>query len=77
MPLPLLSACARRELAPLALDAFPEAYTEFKQAMHLLIQSKERQDVDSSSSIIAAERKDLASLVYHAAFESLGEILAE
>ena len=29
------AACARRELAPLALYAYPEAYSDFKQTMQV------------------------------------------
>ena len=29
------AACARRELAPLALNAYPEAYCDFKQTMQV------------------------------------------
>lgn len=31
------AACAREEVAPLALDAYPEAYLEFKKLMLLLL----------------------------------------
>jgi hypothetical protein len=36
-------ACAREELAPLALDAYPEAYLDFKRAMLMLVQPQQQQ----------------------------------
>jgi hypothetical protein len=47
--------CARDELAPLALDAYPEAYLDFKRAMLLLLQ---RQQQDSSSIAQDVSAKD-------------------
>ena len=34
---PLPAACVRQELAPLALDAYPEAYQEFRRVMMLFV----------------------------------------
>lgn len=36
-PAPATAACAREQLAPMALDAYPEAYTEFKRLLMLLL----------------------------------------
>ncbi|GAX79817.1 hypothetical protein CEUSTIGMA_g7257.t1 [Chlamydomonas eustigma] len=63
--------CARKELAPMALDAYPEAYLEFKQSMKLLISGREGHLHLSSAETmvpdIQSNREDLASSVYHAA----------
>eukprot|EP00878_Enallax_costatus_P040168 GHUV01046173.1.p1 GENE.GHUV01046173.1~~GHUV01046173.1.p1 ORF type:complete len:214 (+),score=56.36 GHUV01046173.1:244-885(+) len=41
-------ACAREELAPLALDAYPEAYLDFKKALLMLVQPHEQQQQAST-----------------------------
>ena len=73
-PVTTRAACARQELAPLALDAYPEAYLEFKQCLQLLLLG------DGGSTALGASgpgtgpagRADLASTVYLAAWESMG-----
>ena len=62
---------ARHELAPLALDAYPEAYIEFKKAMQKLLIG--RRNAVSELCSTAVDRKDLASSLYQAVWDTLGE----
>ena len=64
---------ARRELAPLALDAYPEAYLEFKQVMQRLLLGKTPVGSVEVCDGTAVDREDLASSLYHAAWETLGK----
>lgn len=45
----VIAACARQQLAPLALDAYPEAYTEFKTALTLLLYVNSSPQITSSN----------------------------
>ncbi len=66
----LLSACLRDDLAPLALDAYPEAYHDFKGCLGLLLSAKDK--AEQSRTALSQMRNDLASSVYQAAWHSLG-----
>ncbi len=65
---------AREELAPLALNAYPEAYIEFKNTLKLLVYAKDShmQQAHITDMFSESARKDLASSVYHAAKQLLG-----
>ncbi|MEW5302489.1 MAG: hypothetical protein WDW36_005270 [Sanguina aurantia] len=78
-------ACAREELAPLALDAYPEAYVEFKQLLLLLVHPPASKSLPSNdtpgskpmmqnlASLWAVEtRMQLAAMVYQTTMRLLG-----
>jgi hypothetical protein len=73
------AACARDELAPLALDAYPEAYPEFKRLLLLLVYRGEVAGQRGSAAAAAAAewdlaaRSELAGMVHHTARQALGE----
>ncbi|MEW5310568.1 MAG: hypothetical protein WDW38_002354 [Sanguina aurantia] len=79
------AACAREELAPLALDAYPEAYVEFKQLLLLLVHPPASKSLPSNdtpgskpmmqnlASLWAVEtRMQLAAMVYQTTMRLLG-----
>jgi hypothetical protein len=76
---PTSAACAKEELAPLALDAYPEAYPEFKRLLLLLIyQGASGQQQGSAAAALAQEwdpasRAELAGQIYHTACQAQGE----
>lgn len=73
-----LTVCARDELAPVALDAYPEAYEEFKVCLQLLVYTKElqRQQHETLRNVCGqAGRSQLAAAVYHAAMQALGKLV--
>lgn len=76
---PPAAACAKEELAPLALDAYPEAYPEFKRLLLLLIYqgAAGQQQGSAAAAAVAQEwepasRDDLAGQIYHTACQEQG-----
>ncbi len=76
---PHAAACVRRELVPLALDAYPEAYEEFKRCMLVFVFGPEAPGstvgelwADSTRGAIAAQ---LARTLRQAAGVLLGTLL--
>lgn len=73
------AALATSTLAPLALDAYPEAYSEFKRSMlYLLSQPGAGQQHGLLGKLSAGEavvdaRRQLAGMVYRTIREALGE----
>jgi hypothetical protein len=73
-------ACARDELAPLALDAYPEAYLDFKRAMLMLVQPQQQEQgqqqrgQQQDGSLQA--RHQLAEVLQHTMLQESGELLA-
>ena len=74
------AACAKEELAPLALDAYPEAYPEFKRLMLLLIYQGTPGGQQGSAAAAAvaeewdpASKAELAGQIYHTACQAQGE----
>lgn len=63
----LSAACARDELAPLALDAYPEAYLDFKQALLMLVQQQQHKEWSLEA------RHKLAELLHQTILQHLGE----
>ena len=45
--------------------------------MHLLMQTNERESLKTVASGIVTERRELAAIIYHAAFDSLGKLYME
>ncbi|KAF8065521.1 STY13 [Scenedesmus sp. PABB004] len=62
-------ACARQELAPLALDAYPEAYCDFKRVLLMLVQPHAAQAHEDWS---LAARDRLAELLHHTVLRETG-----
>eukprot|EP00897_Mesotaenium_endlicherianum_P010283 jgi/Mesen1/9283/ME000060S08715 len=56
-------SCARDELAPCALDAYPEAYMEFKHVLLALLFAKDESDTPVSHEWLAERRGELAAIV--------------
>lgn len=81
---PPLAACARNELAPLALGAHPEAYSEFKALLLLLVYDRSSGGSGGGASRgVSAQpalrrdwgdeaRSALAASVYHTMRQQLG-----
>lgn len=63
----LSAACARDELAPLALDAYPEAYLDFKQALLMLVQQQQHKEWSLEA------RHKLAEMLHQTMLRHLGE----
>ncbi|EIE26081.1 hypothetical protein COCSUDRAFT_46483 [Coccomyxa subellipsoidea C-169] len=55
--------CVRKKLAPLALNAYPEAYAEFKRALLLLVYSQHEDVSPVASEWSARTRADLAAIL--------------
>ncbi len=67
--------CARTLLAPLALDAYPEAYNEFKHAMQLLVYggvAQHERPGACQALLSAAARDELAEVVFQTSGQVLG-----
>ncbi|KAK3278128.1 hypothetical protein CYMTET_13904 [Cymbomonas tetramitiformis] len=54
--------CARKDLAPCALDAYPEAYSEFQRSMLLLLYSKDKTDSPVSGEWSEGARYELGAM---------------
>ncbi len=68
-----LTACARDELAPLALHAYPEAYLDFKRLLLLLVFQRDSSHSCPVSNDWSVEaRSDLACTVFHTMRQHLG-----
>jgi hypothetical protein len=80
----LLAACARDELAPLALDAYPEAFLDFKKTLLMLVDTQQQrpqqqqqqppqgpQQHQQEWSLEARQR--LAEALYHSMVLQMGE----
>lgn len=81
------AACARDELAPLALDAYPEAYLDFKRALLMLVQQptqlqqlqpgRELQQLTQQQQQLEdwslGARHKLAEVLHHTLLQHLGE----
>jgi hypothetical protein len=82
---PACAACAREELAPLALDAYPEAYLDFKHALLMLVQPPQPQQqaaaqqqqqvaaVPAKAEWSLEARQQLAESLHHTMLLELGE----
>jgi hypothetical protein len=83
----LLAVCARDELAPLALDAYPEAFLDFKKTLLMLVDTQQQrpqqqqqqqqtpqgpQQHQQEWSLRARQR--LAEALYHSMVLQMGEL---
>lgn len=59
----LAAECMRKKLAPLALNAYPEAYAEFRRALLLLVYSQHEDVSPVASEWSAHSRADLAAVL--------------
>lgn len=68
--------CVRKKLAPLALNAYPEAYAEFKRALLLLVYSQHEDVSPVAAEWSARSRADLAAILSRTLRQSAGALSA-
>ncbi len=66
--------CVRKKLAPLALNAYPEAYAEFKRALLLLVYSQHEDVSPVASEWSARTRADLAAILSRTLRQAAGAL---
>lgn len=86
--LAVTTACAREELAPLALHAYPEAFLDFKKTLLMLVdtqqqrrpqqqqhaqQSPQQQPQQNKQEWSLEGRQQLAETLYHSMLLQMGE----
>jgi hypothetical protein len=77
------TACAREELAPLALHAYPEAFLDFKKTLLMLVdtqqqlrpqqQQQQQQPQQNKQEWSLEARQQLAETLYHSMLLQMGE----
>ena len=71
----MAAECMRKKLAPLALNAYPEAYAEFRSALLLLVYSEHEDVSPVASEWSARTRADLAAALSRTLRQAAGNVL--
>lgn len=67
------AGCLRRELAPLALNAYPEAYGELKRSLLLLVYGQHEEGTPVRAEWSPRSRSDLAAMLSRTLRQATGQ----